>query len=262
MIYVCTTALNRPDLHSKVLLTNKNFFDVETTWIINIDCIEYLKFTFDETSENYKKLLTNPMILQKSEKPSFTLAVKKICNYLLTVMKPNDILFWFEDDWTISKNTDENKCKLSHYIQYINDNVAFHIYQKFKIQNFYPILRGYNFAMTFIETILKIPDHTKDPEVIFSRTYPSHNYDIYLIKNNINEPIFSNILIRTISIYKYKSVNTIDCYLGSELPKKLTMYVYNNLIFTDAGKEYMSDNNIIKNEKGIPFYSIIHDKNK
>jgi len=253
MIYVCTTALNRPDLHSKVLLTNKNFFDVETTWIINIDCIEYLKFTFDETSENYKKLLTNPMILQKSEKPSFTLAVKKICNYLLTVMKPNDILFWFEDDWVLKKD----KYTISHYIQYMNDNVAFHLYQKCKIENFYPMLRGYNFATTFIKTIMKIPDHTKDPESLFKKIYPSlFNYEIYIIKNNMNDPLFSDMLKNTLQRKHYKVCTNTE-FINHKIIKNdiFIMYVYNELIFDDVGREYMTNHKIYKNGDGNAFYA-------
>ena len=55
MIYICTTAINRPDLHKYVFEQNNMFFKskYEFIWVINIDCVSNLNCNYDETKENF-----------------------------------------------------------------------------------------------------------------------------------------------------------------------------------------------------------------
>jgi hypothetical protein len=89
MIYICITATNRPDLHKISLESYTKFFNFDNnyeqiTWIINIDIIDKLDFTHEETKNGYIESLnkfypkSNVIFLEKSENPSFCKAVKKL----------------------------------------------------------------------------------------------------------------------------------------------------------------------------------------
>jgi hypothetical protein len=272
MIYICTTAINRPDLHTFVFEQNKNFFNsnLEFTWIINIDCVSNLESTYDETKENYIKCIENieqqnkkVIILPQSEQPSFTRAVKKICEYCQKIMKSGDILFWFEDDWIIKNE----KYNIEHFINNMNDDIAFHLYQKCKIENLYPILRGYNLAKLFFQLVEKIPFETKDPEVSIKGRYPRTQFDIYLIKEKMHDDICCDMMVDTL-VYNMKRGSSINSILQKDFDnnnnniknenKRQKMYAYNFLIFDDVGREYMKNLNIVKNTKAkCDFYDKI-----
>ena len=59
-LFIATTALNRPDLHKEIIpdwLTFLKELNLEIIWIINIDCIDKLHFTYEETVEILKNIL-------------------------------------------------------------------------------------------------------------------------------------------------------------------------------------------------------------
>jgi hypothetical protein len=269
MIYICTTAINRPDLHKYVFEQNSMFLKSKYnfTWIINIDCVSNLNFNYDETKDNYINCINsldqknkNITILPKNGNPSFTRAVKNLCEYCKGIMKSGDILFWFEDDWIIKNN----KYNIDHFIEKMNDDTVFHLYQKCKIENLYPMLRGYNFAKMLFSIVEKIPYETKDPEVSIKGRYPRTQFDIYLIKNKMHDDIISEMMVDTL-VFNMKRGSSIHSILLDEFDKKLykkndkqIMYVYNFLIFDDIGREYMKNLNIAKNTKAnSDFYSEI-----
>ena len=122
MIYIGTTAINRPDLHKNMFKLNNKFFKnykEDICWVINIDVIDRLSFTYEETKNNYieciKNVLPNCKIIfiKQNENPSFTMAVKNICKEISTMFKENDNLFWFEDDWAIPPNKNKKGITLN-----------------------------------------------------------------------------------------------------------------------------------------------------
>ena len=73
-LFIATTALNRPDLHNKIIPDWLKFLkelELEIIWIINIDCIDKLHFTYEETVENFKKLLTGINVVFLPKKKSW-----------------------------------------------------------------------------------------------------------------------------------------------------------------------------------------------
>ena len=128
-IFIATTALNRPDLHKTVfhewykLFNNSNYKIIH---FINIDCIDKLPYTYEDTYKNFKDMTNlyniDLHILPKKE-PDFFLSCLTISKQIDTYIKfesieKNDVcVFWLEDDWILNRDI----C-LKEHIKHLNTN--------------------------------------------------------------------------------------------------------------------------------------------
>lgn len=117
-ILIGTTSVNRPALHENnipdwyiwINSLDKKKYDIR--WFINIDMIEKLNFTYDETKTNYETIIKDIPItfLQHPEgKGNFLKACQRVSqtieNHVVNnnLNKDDVIIFWLEDDWKLNK---------------------------------------------------------------------------------------------------------------------------------------------------------------
>jgi hypothetical protein len=138
-VIIATTAINRPMLHNDNMgewidwfldLKNSN---TTLKWFINIDIIDKLKSTHDQTKTNFESLIANRVDTDFSTNPSgkgnFLEACKRLSSNIvmyvdslkLTRIERNKIkIIWLEDDWKLSNVT---KISCSEVIKnYTTDN--------------------------------------------------------------------------------------------------------------------------------------------
>lgn len=120
-LIIATTALNRPDLHQDIIpdwLIFLKELNLDIMWIINIDCIDKLHFTYEETANNFKKMLDKDVdlyILPKKDVgflASCQRLSKYIYNYGILNIKNNKLhkIVWLEDDWRCRAERFKVKC--------------------------------------------------------------------------------------------------------------------------------------------------------
>lgn len=140
-IIICTTALNRPELHSKNFPGICEFFkklhDIyNLIWYINIDYIDKLKTSQEITQKNIEDIVSKSGLKIKltfnfSIKPCFYTACNKISQTVFEYInekhkkqKNNEtIICWLEDDWGIGFKNFDIKEILKKYLvptSYIN----------------------------------------------------------------------------------------------------------------------------------------------
>lgn len=215
MLFLGTTSLNRPNLHTQMFKINDFFFrdcKVDICWIINIDVIDRIPFTYEETKENYIKCIKNVLpkcniiFIEKKETPSFTMAAKNISSMILSIIKPEDSLLWFEDDWANLKN----KTSINKYIKYMNDKdgIIRLIKKPEYLYCFYPLIRGYNYAVDFLNAIQKVQDNAKDPEISVRKLYNRGKAGQNIIKKKDVkiEYIFDDMGRKYLRQYKIKKI--------------------------------------------------------
>lgn len=130
-----TTAINRPDMHTENITEWYNWIlklqdQYDLHWVINIDLIENLPATYEQTSENFQRIIKEIpcTIIGNQEgkyKGNFQMACKRVAvkiheligdiNTDLPDLQP--IIMWLEDDWKI------NSCPLDIHIimNYLTD---------------------------------------------------------------------------------------------------------------------------------------------
>ena len=119
-VIIATTALNRPDLHKTVfhdwykLIKTMN---CKVTHFINIDCIDKLNFTYEETVKNFEEISNNYDIdlrILPKKKPDFFISCLTISKQIDIYIRENKIakeevcIFWLEDDWILTREIDFN----------------------------------------------------------------------------------------------------------------------------------------------------------
>ena len=115
-LIVCTTATNRPDLHSTNIQDWALFIGTMRTqfnilWILNVDEIELLKFSYKETVSNFKNLLPPniELLILKKKEPGFLKTCQRMVKKIKAVIKDRQYIeddtyiFWLEDDWKLNK---------------------------------------------------------------------------------------------------------------------------------------------------------------
>jgi hypothetical protein len=122
-ILICTTAINRPILHSDVIHEWYNYiFDAlqsnpnkyKAQWFINIDYVQQLQNSVLETEQNLKSIIpeipiqfTHEQIIP-SRPGDFLLACQKLTMAIMSHVRINKlnpdnvIVFWLEDDWKLN----------------------------------------------------------------------------------------------------------------------------------------------------------------
>ena len=116
-IIIGTTSINRPILHSDnipewyewINKIDKNLYNL--TWFINIDWIEKLESSIEETKINYKNIIKDiNIIFLESEigKGNFLQACKRVSSNIEKYVEENKlepkdvIIIWLEDDWKLN----------------------------------------------------------------------------------------------------------------------------------------------------------------
>lgn len=263
MFYICTTAINRPDLHIKELVSfnkffygmGENFFE-QVVWIINIDIISKLRYTYEETKKNYRDTIESLFpkskieFLEISVNPSFKLAVKKIAKNLSNRLKKGDKVLWLEDDWNYVGDITYKTIE-----KYLDDNTSFHMYWKCREDNLYPIIRGYEEAKIFINTIMLLEDNNDDPECQLMKYYPKiqKDYKIYIIKKNIVDNYVTGGMRSNIKRYLDFGSQIMDILILDEIDmndNKMRHIAYNKILCKDMGKSYMMSYNLVKWNSG------------
>tara|TARA_A100001015_G_scaffold253751_1_gene294162 strand:+ start:2172 stop:5402 length:3231 start_codon:yes stop_codon:yes gene_type:complete len=130
-IIIGTTALNRLDLHndnikewSDFICANKN---LNVVWFLNVDAVDKLEFTYEETVNNFKKLISNEikLIILPKKKPEFmkscSVVSKNIYNYIIEnkLNTNKTFIMWLEDDWKLNKGSTSN-INLNYFLKFLN----------------------------------------------------------------------------------------------------------------------------------------------
>lgn len=116
-LIICTTAICRKSIHdicfsllNNELLKYENTVDIHM--IVNVDKIEQLSETQEETVANIDRLITAK--IKKywicPEKPSHPQAVRNIYNFIYdnNMITDETVILWLEDDWKLLKPLDLN----------------------------------------------------------------------------------------------------------------------------------------------------------
>lgn len=122
-IIIGTTAINRPNLHKDTLLNWLKWIsqldeEIKIKWFINIDIIDGLPFTYEETEKNIREILSEyklndknriDVVFLKSEgKGNFFNACKRISSSIIKYVfneklsSKNIRIIWLEDDWKLN----------------------------------------------------------------------------------------------------------------------------------------------------------------
>jgi hypothetical protein len=111
-ILIGTTAINRPYLHNLVFLKWKKWLlesGKKLVWVINIDIIEQLGVTHEDTKKNFEILLdgVDELIILPQQRNHFLGACKNISNCIKSYAENNNLdkkdlkIIWLEDDWEL-----------------------------------------------------------------------------------------------------------------------------------------------------------------
>lgn len=116
-IIIGTTAINRPCLHKDnmkewyewINLLDKKKYNIN--WFINVDYVEKLEATVEETILNLKEIIqdiTTNFIISSENNGNFLRACKQIASNIDEFIDENDfddnniIIIWLEDDWKLN----------------------------------------------------------------------------------------------------------------------------------------------------------------
>lgn len=205
-LIILTTAIDRPELHSKTL---KPFLDdlkkqnISFLWIVNLDVVSgNLKSSLD----NFYDFEVDNMSFHVSESPCFKKAseyVIKSCKVHLDDLKDGGKVFWLEDDWDYNIKFDIKKLIYTNY-----EYIGFHFHHLFEF-SLNPTMWSKDFFSNNVYQPFKENQELVDPEKLLidyhkSRKIIDHNH--------------------------FKSVNKIAF----------------NGVFKDAGRKWIKDTRLVK----------------
>lgn len=193
-LFICTTAINRSELHTKsfenynkILQSITNY---EIEWHINIDKVKDIEEDRMITCENIKKIINSNKIklfFNISDTSGMTQATKYLFNKINENIKENDLIFWLEDDWIIEDNTQNI---INIILQQIDKNTFLSFFQ-YAFCSFAPCIFGYNVFKNIFLNGINMCDNTLDPEFavqnyigIFTRGAPE-KYNVNRVLQNI-----------------------------------------------------------------------------
>lgn len=291
-IIIGTTSINRPILHSDnipawykwINSVDKNIYNL--TWFINIDWIDKLISTVEETKTNFKNIILDiPIIFLESEtgKGNFLQACKRVSSNIEKYVEENKfsyteiIIIWLEDDWKLNPT---NISLGELIIKYLSNltliNLSF--IRSNYIHALAPSLITYElWSKLHLEAWNKQTSHI-DPEhcvgLYFNNNYSKYEYinNITIIsKKNINENYLKQEFLnneKSFYTYNYDNIKCIktDRYiLESNLKEfckdKITFIRITNSFCIDGvnyGRNFMKNYDLIKkkiqNDKNVDFY--------
>lgn len=293
-IIIGTTSINRPILHLDNIPkwykwindVDKNNYDL--TWFINIDWIEKLESTVEETKTNYKNIIKDiPTIFLESNttKGNFLQACKRVSSNIEKYVEENNfnysdiIIIWLEDDWKLNPvNISLNELITNYLSNLTLINLSF--IRLNYIHALAPSIISYElWSKLHLDAWKKQTTHI-DPEHCVG-LYFIHNYSTYEHINNITV-ISKKIVDKNFfkhkflnyekSYYTYDFDNNNNLIIGDKYIKKqnvkefckdkITFVRITNSFCVDGvnyGRNFMKNYDIIKkrvqNDKNIDFYN-------
>jgi hypothetical protein len=206
-IIIGTTALNRPILHKDTLSNWLKWIsqlneEIKLQWFINIDIIEGLPFTYEETEKNIQEILIeyklndriNVVFLKSTEKSNFLNACKRISTSIIKYVfdeklsSKNIRIIWLEDDWKLNDKIIE-QININYLIKTLSIHRT-HI-------NFSFIRNNYIWALapSIIDYELWIDIFYKAWICQISHIDPEHCAGVYYTKMYEKEEVINNITV-------------------------------------------------------------------
>ena len=292
-IIIGTTSINRPILHSDnipgwyewINSVDKNLYNIN--WFINIDWIEKLESTVEDTKINYKNIIKDiPITFLESEtgKGNFLQACKRVSSNIEQYVIDNNfnqsdvIIIWLEDDWKLNPTNIPLGELITKYLSNLTSiNLSF--IRPNYIHALAPSIINYElWSKLHLEAWKNQTTHI-DPEHCVGLYYIK-NYGKYIHVNNITvitkkntnkkylEQEFLN-NSKSYYTYNYDDTNSLktDRYIKeSDLKEfnkdKMTFIRITNSFCIDGvnyGRNFMKDYDLIKkrvqNDKNIDFYN-------
>jgi hypothetical protein len=292
-IIIGTTSINRPILHSDnipgwyewINSVDKNLYNIN--WFINIDWIEKLESTVEETKINYKNIIKDiPITFLESEtgKGNFLQACKRVSSNIEQYVIDNNfnqsdvIIIWLEDDWKLNPTNIPLGELITKYLSNLTSiNLSF--IRPNYIHALAPSIINYElWSKLHLEAWKNQTTHI-DPEHCVGLHYIK-NYGKYIhvnnitviTKKNINEKYLEQEFLnnsKSYYTYNYDDTNSLKTYRyikESELKEfnkdKMTFIRITNSFCVDGvnyGRNFMKDYDLIKkrvqNDKNIDFYN-------
>lgn len=132
-IIIGTTSINRPQLHNDNInewynwINNIDKNKYNLLWFINIDYIEKLESSTQETCNNFKNIIQDIQVIYfQNENGNFLQACKRISSNIELYVeneklnKQDVIIIWLEDDWKLNTNN----IPLNELIEYYLSNLT------------------------------------------------------------------------------------------------------------------------------------------
>lgn len=292
-IIIGTTSINRPILHSDnipgwyewINSVDKNLYNIN--WFINVDWIEKLESTVEETKINYKNIIKDiPITFLESEigKGNFLQACKRVSSNIEQYVIDNNfnhsdvIIIWLEDDWKLNPTNIPLGELITKYLSNLTSiNLSF--IRPNYIHALAPSIINYElWSKLHLEAWKNQTTHI-DPEHCVGLHYIK-NYGKYIhvnnitviTKKNINEKYLEQEFLnnsKSYYTYNYDDTNSLktDRYIKeSDLEEfnkdKMTFIRITNSFCVDGvnyGRNFMKDYDLIKkrvqNDKNIDFYN-------
>jgi len=253
-IYIIgTTSINRPDLHNIVIPKWKKWLlesDKKLKWFINIDILEFLQDSYENTKKNFQNLLEDSkieLIILKQQYNKFLGACKNLSENIKNYIEQNNLdnnlkIIWLEDDWDLI----ENPPKFSELEKYCSGKTHLNLSG---IKNNYiwalaPSILTYEFWLNIFYEAWKNQSIDLCPEKSIGNYYQSkycnheNTQNIILLSENINKEIIKDMIFKNSKIINLNQ----DDLLNQEI---LFIKLFPKIAF-DIGIEYMKSKNITK----------------
>lgn len=278
-IIIGTTSINRPILHTDnipawyewINAVDKNLYNIN--WFINIDWIEKLESTVEDTKINYKNIIKDiPITFLESDtgKGNFLQACKRVSSNIEKYVIDNNfnhsdvIIIWLEDDWKLNPTNIPLGELIENYLSNLTSiNLSF--LRPNYIHALAPSVISYElWSKLHLEAWKRQTDHI-DPEhcagLFFIRNYSRYEHinNITVIsKKNLDENYFKQSFLnyeKSYYTYTYDEPNNLknNRYIEkSDLKEfckdKITYIRTTPLMCNDLGRNFMNNLNIFKNK--------------
>lgn len=266
-IVILTTAINRPELHSKPVNDLIRLLEGKYNlhWIINIDYIGKLNHNRADTIENYNRLIgdnAKVYFTVQAEAPNFLNAALTVCKKALELTRTIGLntdttkYMWLEDDWVLSRDKVfvHERSILHEVLGAMQRNSMLYLAGRLNngIGTFRPKIMGYDFFYKYHFTPLSMNTRIKDPERV-CKTYCKKKvrnqcFILVTAKNrqfNLREneytPIIPDDMKGIFQLDKLTEVLTITNSANNS-----TCLQFGTRIFVDAGREWMMKQSIKK----------------
>jgi hypothetical protein len=259
---IATTAINRSDLHNIVIPKWKNWLlgcGGKIKWFINIDILEYLNDSYENTKRNFENLLNDSRIelkIMEQQYDKFLGACKNLSenikNYVeIRKLNKNTLkIVWLEDDWDLIEEPPsfselEKYCgSMSHLnLSGIKNNYIWALA---------PSILSYDFWLSIFYEAWKNQRIDLCPEKsignYYQTKYCSHENtpNIILLREAQNKELVKDVIFKNTKILYLNQENSDITTLGDTASlSPIFIKLFPNIAF-DIGIEYMRSKNITK----------------